>query len=250
MEPSAVMASPEGVGGAPGGRCDERHVWRGTRAPDRRDGEEAYACQATQLPYATTSLAWWDVRQYVEDYTSGNVGVWQLIKGLVFSSYYHLGMAGIGFGRISRWLYDRCVPLWGGTLFPWHTGGIPEGEPTPAEELGVQPGEWVRIKTHREILKTVTTGRRNRGLYFDAEMVPYCGSSYRVLTRVSRIIDERTGKLIELKTQPLILEGVFCKSRYSYCRMFCPRSIYAYWRETWVERVAEKVENGKSRGRG
>ena len=32
-----------------------------------------YICQATQLPYFTTPLAWWDIRQYVEDYVSGNV---------------------------------------------------------------------------------------------------------------------------------------------------------------------------------
>ena len=28
---------------------------------------------------------------------------------------------------------------------------------------------------------------------WDAEMVPYCGGTYRVLKRVSRIIDEKTG---------------------------------------------------------
>ena len=41
-----------------------------------------------------------------------------------------------------------------------------------------------------------------------------------------------------MKTPCIILDSVVCQSRYSHCRMFCPRSIYSYWREIWLERVA------------
>ena len=58
--------------------------------------------------------------------------------------------------------------------------------------------------------------------------------------RVTNILDEKTDKMSRLKTASIILESVFCQSGYSYCRMFCPRSIYPYWREIWLERVAEK----------
>ncbi|MGD0614565.1 MAG: hypothetical protein ABSA69_03870, partial [Verrucomicrobiota bacterium] len=81
------------------------------------------------------------------------------------------------------------------------------------------------------------TENKNRGLFFDAEMVPYCGGTYRVLKRVDRILDEKTGKMVRFKNQAVILEGVICQSRYSDCRMFCPRAIYSYWREIWLERV-------------
>ena len=57
---------------------------------------------------------------------------------------------------------------------------------------------------------------------------------------MTNILDEKTGKMLGMKTASIILEGVFCQSRYSYCRMFCPRAIYLYWREIWLERVAEK----------
>jgi hypothetical protein len=57
---------------------------------------------------------------------------------------------------------------------------------------------------------------------------------------VTNILDEKTGKMSRMKTASIILEGVFCQSRYSYCRMFCPRAIYSYWREIWLERVAEE----------
>ena len=36
-----------------------------------------YVCQATRLPFATADLEWWDIRQYIEDYRSGNVSLWK-----------------------------------------------------------------------------------------------------------------------------------------------------------------------------
>src|SRR5208283_1748926 len=120
------------------------------------------------------------------------------------------------------------------------TGTIPDDQPTPTVTLDLQPGELVRIKSHDEILKTLDTRNRNRGLYFDAEEVPYCGGTYRVLKRVRKIIHERTGKMLVMKTPCFILDSVVCQSRYSECRLFCPRSIYSYWREIWLERVGPK----------
>jgi hypothetical protein len=43
-----------------------------------------------------------------------------------------------------------------------------------------------------------------------------------------------------MKTPAVILEGVWCRSRYSNHRMFCPRSIYSWWREEWLERIEEQ----------
>jgi hypothetical protein len=79
---------------------------------------------------------------------------------------------------------------------------------------------------------------------FDAEMVPYCGKIFRVRTRVEKFIDERTGYIKRMRTPAVILDGVFCQSRYSENRLFCPRSIFAWWREVWLEKVpAEAVGN-------
>ena len=44
-----------------------------------------------------------------------------------------------------------------------------------------------------------------------------------------------------MATPAVILDTVWCQSRYSPCRMFCPRSIYSWWREVWLERVPEEV---------
>src|SRR5690348_10960771 len=79
---------------------------------DPQSGEPRYVCQATQLPYATNDLAWWDVRQYVEDYRSGNATLWQVFCGAVYFFFYSLSRAGIGLGRPVRWSYDKLHALW------------------------------------------------------------------------------------------------------------------------------------------
>ena len=227
--------------------CSEATVFARAAAVDPQGGVPRYSCQATQLPYATTDLDWWDIRQYVEDYRSGNVGLWRIICGVVYLLYYSLSQAGIGVGRPMRWFYDKFYSLWRGAPFPRKSGTIPEGHPTPVKTLDLQPGEMVRIKSHEEILKTLDTRNRNRGLYFDAEEVPYCGGTYRVLKHVTKIVNERTGRLQVMKTPCVILDSVICQSRYSECRLFCPRSIYPYWREVWLERVGP---NGSVAGLG
>jgi hypothetical protein len=194
----------------------------------------------TQVPYATTPLAWWDLRQYIEDYFSGNVTLRRILRGFIYSMYFNLSQAGIGLGPAMRWLYDKFYPVWGGTLFPRKPGLIPEGKPTPLVTLNLQPGELVRVKSHEQILQTVNTANKNRGMFWDAELVPYCGGTYKVLKRVTRLIGERTGKMEEMKSPCIILDSVVCQARYSSCRMFCPKGMYPYWREIWLERVPEE----------
>jgi hypothetical protein len=233
---SEVLAASGNAAVSASGRT-ESTVWDHAQIPDPDGGAPTYVCQATRLPYATSKLDWWEPSQYMEDFRRGNVGLWTIICGATYFLCYWLTRAGIGLGRPLRWFYDHFYFLWRGAPFPRRSGTIPYGEATPVETLNLQPGELVRVKPHREILKTLNTVSRNRGLYFDAEEVPYCGGTYRVLRRVERIVNERTGKMREMKTPCIILDSVICRSRYSECRLFCPRSIYAYWREIWLERV-------------
>jgi len=238
----STAAVPGGIG------CTEADVMARAETVDLKDGETKYACQATQLPYASSQLDWWDVRQYVEDYRSGNVSLWQLFCGGVYFLGLWLSRAGIGVGRPIRWFWDKFHSLWGGAPFPRKGGTIPDGEPTPANTLNLQPGELVRIKPYPEILQTLNTRNRNRGLYFDAEEVPYCGGTYPVLKQVTKIVNERTGKMQEMKTPCVILDTVICQSHYSECRLFCPRSIYPFWREIWLERVGPNASAAQLEG--
>jgi hypothetical protein len=250
-DPKEVVAWANGApsGGdvdvASGSGCSESDVSAHTRISDLNGGEPTYVCQATQVPYATEPLAWWDLRQYIEDYWSGNVGLGRIFSGLIYSIYYNLSQAGIGLGPALRWLHDKLHPLWAGTSFPRKPGLIPEGNPTPSGTLNLQPGELVRVKPHEEILKTVDAGNKNRGMYWDAELVPYCGGTYRVLKRVTRLIDEKTAKMVEMKTPCIILDTVVCQARYSPCRMLCPKAMYPYWREIWLERLEANTSRMK-----
>jgi hypothetical protein len=224
--------------------CSEEAVLAGTLAKDQPTvGGPKYSCQATDLPLFTNHLKWWQASQYVEDYTSGNVPLSRLIGGFLYASYYSLRPADgrNPFGRQLRWLYDRFMALWGGVPFPRRRGLIPVGDKTPNLTLDLQPGEWVRVKSYKEILATIDGNNNNRGLFFDAEMVPFCGRTFRVKARVTHFIGEKTGLMVNLRTPAIILENVWCQSCYSDRRMCCPRAIYSWWRETWLERVAQEM---------
>jgi hypothetical protein len=229
--------------------CREVDVWAGTHLEDQKvGGEPRYVCQATQVPHFGKVLPWWDFRQYMEDFTSGNVTLRQQLKGLVYASYASLVEAGIGLGPALRWLYDMFQSMWGGLPYPRKSGTIPIGRPTPMSGLDLQPGELVRVKSHREILATLDASNKNRGLMFDGEMMPYCGKTFQVKTRLFKFVDEKTGKLTTTKHPAILLEGVWCRARYSWCRMACPRSIYPWWRESWLERVPEKTRDTSEAG--
>ncbi len=250
--PPAPVGPDRGSGSRPEGMgCSERDVWDSTRVRDDEQpgSEPRYVCQSTNLAEATQPLRWWDVRQYIEDYRSGNARAGQLLGALLFSVYSTLVDAGIGLGAALRWLYDRLQALRGGSRYPSRPGRIPVGMPTPAAKLDLRPGERVRVKRYPEILETLNTTWHNRGMYFDAEAVVFCGETHEVLRRVDRIIDERTGRMLHFKSDAIILKDVVCQARYARCRKLCPRAIYPYWREIWLERVSEPSAPASGDGR-
>jgi hypothetical protein len=200
--------------------CITETLIRATRVPsvEGSEADAAYSCQATNLLHATVPLRRFDPRHYVKDLTSGNIGF------LTFVRY----MAVAAFNLVMRL-------NWRGRPYP-HVRGL-AGKTTPSETLDLQPGELVQVRSKREIMRTINSGQKNRGLWFDVEMVPFCGKTYRVLRRVERIIDEKTGRMLTLPNPCIILDGVSCGGCLSRYRLFCTRSIYSYWREIWLKRV-------------
>jgi hypothetical protein len=187
--------------------------------------EELFSCQATELMRAAPEpLPTWDLRQYVLDVRSGNVGLLAMLRSVVVGIFNR-------YQDLSRAHLPGPLRIRGGRRFPFIEGKLHK---TPQDILDLRPGELVRVKTKNEIIKTLDVNNRNRGMTFDPEMLKYCGRQARVLRRVERIIDERTGRMQHLKNPCIILEDVICTSDY---HRLCPRSIYSYWRETWLERV-------------
>ncbi|HTW25952.1 MAG TPA: hypothetical protein VME92_02395 [Acetobacteraceae bacterium] len=219
-------ASAEGEAAAPSiapapspqARCDAETLMRETQAPPD-GGAVRYVCQATALLDATTPLHRFDPRPYVRDLLSGNVGP------LRFA--YFVGLAALTrvIRRVTRQPAYPYLP------------GLAKGK-TPTEKLDLQPGELVQVRSRHEIMQTLDARRRNRGLYFDVEMEPFCGKTLRVQARVRRVIDEHTGRMVTIARDCLILEGAACGGCRSVGRLFCPRGIYPFWREIWLRRVA------------
>jgi hypothetical protein len=206
----------------------QRATRRGT---DPSSGEAIYACQATDLREFSEDLPWWDVRQYIRDVRSGNVG-----RGIGDSKSERVLETLLGCLEVFRSLlietFNKFQASRKGVQYPHIEGSLLT---TPTEELGLQPGEIVQVKSREEILTTLDQRNRNRGLLFDSEMLRYCGGTYRVLKRVNEIVDEKTGKLLRMKSPCIILEGSACVSEY---HRLCPRAIYHYWREAWLRRVS------------
>jgi len=184
------------------------------------DGKQVttYSCQATCVPHASKHLALWDARSYMREFTSGNVPL----------------------GRLLRVTARAAVeePLRKLHLMPdiW-LPGVGTGK-DPEELLNLQPGEWVQVKNRDEIAQFLSPEGRSRGMWFDREMLPYCGKKYQVRQRVSQFIDERDGRMKRIKNC-VTLEGVVCTGNLSLRRWFCPREIFPYWRESWLRRVTE-----------
>jgi hypothetical protein len=233
-------------------RADEREVvlpsepddrldalaWRTSRhpSPDQVDDDPIYVCQATKLPAATRPLPWWNPKQYVVDYRSGNATLSAIVGRLLFLVYSQLVSSGIGLGSALRWLYNVAQAVRGGEPYPVRTGRLPVGGRTPTVDLGLQVGDLVRVKTMEQILDTVDKRLGNRGLGFHPEMAPYCGKTFRVKQRLHKILNEKTGRLMTLKNSCLVLDGVGCNGRYTQ-PLNCPRALPPYWREIWLERV-------------
>lgn len=215
----------------------EAHLARTVTRADVQGSAPVYVCQATALPEATQPLAWWDVRQYVRDVTSGNHSLGATLKILVLVGFARLRELPLGF-RLTNALYSLVHRLLFGRPNPYIQGTVPAGQKTPTSTLDLQAGEQVRVKSLPAIACTLDAANNNRGLSFDVEMAPYCGEFHRVARRVTRIVDERTGKLITMKTPCIVLDGVVCRAHYSRYRILCPRALPSYWRENWLERVA------------
>ena len=208
-------------------RCDLKALQQSTKASiSEGENAERYICQATEILRATTPLKWWDLRQYLKDLTSRN---------LRFRDF-------IWYGTIA--LYNLVMRShWRGRPYPY-VCGLAKGK-TPTTVLNLQPGELVQVRSREEIISTINEGRKNRGLSFDVEMVPYCGKTFRVLRRVEQIINERNGAMTRMPSACIILEGVTCSGCFSDNRLFCPRSMYPYWHEIWLKRVESTEQSNQ-----
>ena len=206
---------------APSVAATAQTLEQAARKPPADDGTIRYSCQATEMLAASEPMSGFNPAQYLRDIRSGNATARDvtatIARGLI--------------NQYQAWS-KKAFPEWllirGGR--PLHDlGGMLTT--TPRGHLGLQPGEHVRVKTPGEIAATLDTRQRTRGLYFFGGMIGDCGTQARVRSRVSRIIDEASGRMLELTNDCVTLEGKVCHYR------LCPRASYKLWREAWLTRT-------------
>jgi hypothetical protein len=198
-----------------------------SRRPPDEDETERYRCQATELLRAAPEvLPLRDVRQFGADVRTGNAGlVWTLRT--IFVGLYNRAQSASG-RILPRWLRFRGARKWG-----YLRGTAAQ---TPVVKTGLQPGDLVRVRSRREIEPTLNANLLNRGMGFDNEMARFCGRTARVARRIDHIIDERTGRMLQMRNPCIVLDGVVCEGAYN---ANCPRAITPYWREAWLDKIDE-----------
>jgi len=209
-----AAAGESGTGAAdPDDPCD---LLRLARVPTE-NGEERFVCQTTELAAGTTPLRRGDPRHYVRDLVTGNIAPRPLLTGVALAAFN-------GVQQLRR-----------GARYP--SKDLPDRQTSPHLQLGLVPGELVRVKSKSEIEATLNSRSRNRGLWFDVDMVRFCGGEYRVSARVDHVIDERTGHMRTISNPCIVLEGVAATGEY---HAFCAQNEVIFWREIWLTRAPSR----------
>jgi hypothetical protein len=196
-----------------------------TAAARRSEDSSAFRCQATEHFRASSPIPRHHYVQYLADVRTRNATPWVVIRGLSI-------MAFNKYQRLSRRIVPRWLRIKGGRDYPFVIG-TGTGARTPVTDL--QPGDLVEVRSKADIMATLGPDQRNRNMWFDAEMLPFCGRRARVQRKVNQLLDERSGKMIKV-SDCVVLQDVVCLGLY---HQFCQRAIQPYWRSAWLRKIEE-----------
>lgn len=103
----------------------------------------------------------------------------------------------------------------------------------------LRAGDWVRVRSLKEIEATLNHWKQTKGCSFMPEMAKYCGTTQRVLKPMNRFVDERDLQVKKSKGI-ILLEGVICEGTADFGS--CDRACFVFWREEWLEKIEEKPD--------
>jgi glycosyltransferase involved in cell wall biosynthesis len=219
--------------------CTEAAVMTGTRSAASTDADPRYVCQATQLLDATTRQSWWDLRQYLEDYESGNVRLGEAFRAIATVATRVVANC-IWFNRSDRGAVARpfdCVePAQIDVAIRRRSRVSSYADSVREVGPSLQAGGIVRLTPNAAA--SLEKGE-SRGKPDFVRTLQASGGTGTVRARVEHIIDDRTGRVLTVLPAGISLDGVRCEGRYSIDRMFCPRSIFPLFREACLEPTAD-----------
>jgi hypothetical protein len=175
------------------------------------EGRLRYICQMTEIQRASVQLHLRGLGHYWRDLKVGNVRLLPLL--VAFS---------VRLFNAAQWRLGG--PKWP-VLKPANS------DSSSQQNLGLRPGQMVRVKSKHDIELTLNRKFRNRGLEFGDELLFYCGGSYRVAASIDRIVHEGTGELLQFKTPSILLEGATGIGG----SIVNPQNEFYFWREIWLE---------------
>jgi hypothetical protein len=193
--------------------------------PESVETGQTYVCQMTELWDASSPMGAFDFRQDLRPLFSGNIGIGAFLLAVLTG------------------IFNRVQALRGGLRYPYLPEAAIQGQ-TPVENLGLTAGDVVVVRSVEEIARTLVHSR-NRGLWFDAEMIRFCGQVFVVHRRVSHVIHEATGKMVVMKTPSVVLENVTATGEFL---RFGPQHEYIFWREIWLRRAGKEAANVAASG--
>ena len=171
-----------------------------------------YVCQSTRLAGTTEQLSQMHLPALVRAVAERDISV--------------LGFADVA----ARAAVNRARALMGlpqlGTILG------EKGKKTRGD-LGLEAGDWVRVRDAETIRATLGPDGRNLGLSFEPEMALLIGATRQVERVVERMIHEETGQMVQLRNT-VQLKDTYCRG---LCAKLCPRANPLFWREAWLERV-------------
>lgn len=101
-------------------------------------------------------------------------------------------------------------------------------------EQPIMPGDWVKVRSRKEIQLTLNEWNSLKGCIFLAEMGHYCGTTWQVYKRVEHFLDERDYRMKRCRGI-VFLKGVICEGTIDFGK--CDRSCFFFWREEWLEKL-------------
>lgn len=174
-----------------------------------------YNCQFTKLASITPSIPMSDKVAYLRPLLSGN-----------------LTLAGFLVAALTR-LFNYIQWLRSGVGYP--VIATDNRTATPTAATGIAAGSRVRVLPLEQISKTLDKRGKNRGMGFTGEMAKYCGQEYAVESAITRIIDDASGRMLQMKYPCLVLKGVRASGE---TELLCGQHELIYWREVWFEKLS------------
>ena len=182
-------------------------------AANSAESDKTYFCQMTALSEASQRISSLDIRQDFRPLLAGNISLTEFLLVL-----------------LTR-LFNTVQRLRGGAGYPFMPNYSISGT-SPSAKWHFEAGNAVVVCSKDEIARTLVNGR-NKGLWFDRDMIRFCGQRGIVRQHVTRLIHERSGKMVIMKNPCVTLENVTATGEFL---RLCSQHENILWREIWLSR--------------